>query len=307
MMIFDVIIPTRWDLNVLQNIVESIGKQQLLPNKIHILVDKVLQKDEYNFMQYKFLKILGEDNVEKLNIISNINSDFIPLKWVAYVRNYWIKISNSEYLYLLDDDNVFDKKFFQNTLNIRKELFSLLWKDVILSPTIIYRKTNTIQSRGMINFNFFASKVVLNHKLDWAYSYVKMIWWNSLFAPKSVFEKILFDEKFEFVYEDLDFSYRATSFGIPIIVSHILNINHMERNKTRIEKSFIWDYNSIYQKSRNRIYFTKKNATSVQKRLFFLVWLHMQNLWFVFLILLYWKSKLKLFKWLILWTLDWFK
>ncbi|MFZ5341832.1 MAG: hypothetical protein ACOZBL_04810 [Patescibacteria group bacterium] len=67
-------------MNVLQNIVESIGKQQLLPNKIHILVDKVLQKDEYNFMQYKFLKILGEDNVEKLNIISNINSDFIPLK-----------------------------------------------------------------------------------------------------------------------------------------------------------------------------------------------------------------------------------
>jgi GT2 family glycosyltransferase len=31
---------------------------------------------------------------------------------------------------------------------------------------------------------------------------------NSLFGPTKIFQEVLFDERFDFVYEDIDFTYR---------------------------------------------------------------------------------------------------
>lgn len=62
-----------------------------------------------------------------------------------------------------------------------------------------------------------------------------------------------------------------TKDGVPLIVSHKAHINHMERNKTKLEQSFLAYPESAYKKSKNRIIFVKKNGTSREKLLFFYV------------------------------------
>lgn len=307
MLQFDVIIPTRGSLTNLESIINCILKQTILPNKIFILIDKVLSKSEFWFYNYRLLKLIGEKNSSLLNIVSNLNSDFIPTRWVSSTRNYGINLSTSDYLYLLDDDNIFQKDFFAKTIDARWKIYTDIGKDYLLSPTISYRKTSIVQSRWIKNFNYFLSKVELNKDWSWEYKRVKMIGWNSLFWKSYVFKDNLFDEKFEFVYEDLDFTYRCYRSGYPIVVSNTFSINHMERNKTKIEKSFIWDEKTIYQKSRNRIFFVRKNANVFEKILFFIFWMNIQNIWFLYLILFYWKNKKSLIKWLLFWVIDWIR
>ena len=58
---------------------------------------------------------------------------------------------------------------------------------------------------------------------------------NSLFGPTKIFQKVLFDEAFDFVYEDLEFTYRMHKSGYPLFVTNELILNHMERDKNILE------------------------------------------------------------------------
>ena len=62
---------------------------------------------------------------------------------------------------------------------------------------------------------------------------------NSLFMSTILAKQNLFDENIPFVYEDLDMVYSVTSKGIPLIVSKTNKISHMERDKTKLELSFL--------------------------------------------------------------------
>ena len=57
---------------------------------------------------------------------------------------------------------------------------------------------------------------------------------NSLFGRSEIFKEILFDESFDFVNEDLDFTYRISK-RYSIFVLKDLIVNHMERDKTVLE------------------------------------------------------------------------
>lgn len=287
-------------------ILKSIDTQTKFPDKIIILIDKYIDNTEYGELKYVLQKDLNQIVVNRLHIVSNINTDFVPWKWVSYVRNYWISISDSEFVYLIDDDNKFEQNFFSKSVEIRDSIKKTIKKDFLLSPTIIYRQSRMIQSQWLSKFNFLLSKVVLNNLGSSDWGVVKMIWGNSLFGPAFVFKKILFDERFEFVYEDLDFTYRVSRWWFAIVVSSRLKINHMERDKTKIERSFIWDNKSIYQKSRNRILFVKKNWSLYERGQFFICWLWIQTFWFLILILLHGKWKIWLVLWMIRWIKDWF-
>jgi GT2 family glycosyltransferase len=54
-----------------------------------------------------------------------------------------------------------------------------------------------------------------------------------------IFKQNPFDEKFKFIYEDIDWSKRLTNKKIPIIIANNLKIYHMEREKNILEKIFI--------------------------------------------------------------------
>lgn len=303
---FDVIIPSRWDLLNLEKLLRSIVWQNFCPTKIYIIIDKVLNKSELEEIKYFLWKWDLNSISNIVEIITNLTHEFLPWKWVSALRNYWISVSKSDFIYFLDDDNVFDSDFFSISNKIRLQINSNIKKDFILSPIIQYRTTDIVQSRGIRKFSFFLSRVVLNTDDISLYNKVDMIGWNSLFWPSYIFKKILFDNRFEFIYEDLDFSYRCTLAGYPIMVSNQFRINHMERDKSKIEKSFIWDPKSAYQKSRNRIWFVRKNANYYQKFLFFVFWLNIQTVWFMFLIIIYWKHKISLTKAMFNWIYDGF-
>lgn len=306
-MSISIVIPSRWNITKLEWLLQSLNIQTVLPDKVYIIVDKFFTKDEYNVFSYLLLKQLEDDFKNVISIITNINSDFVPNKWVSYVRNYGIDISNTDFIYVIDDDNQFDQDFIKNSLEDRIKINENTWKDFLLSPTIMYRETWRIQSQWMSDFNFLLSKVVLNNLGTNPYGKVKMIGWNSLLWPSGIFREIRFDERFEFVYEDLDFSYRTYLAWFPVIVSRELKINHMEREKNKLEHIFIWTPKDAYQKSRNRILFVKKVADKLQKIQFFWFGLWIQTLWFIFNIIFYWKDRLSLLKSIYRWVVDWIK
>jgi GT2 family glycosyltransferase len=94
---------------------------------------------------------------------------------------------------------------------------------------------------------------------------------NSLFAPARIFKKIKFDEKIDFVYEDLDFSYRIYKAQYPIIVLRDFKIYHMERDKSILEHARVGHPLQAYKKAKHRIVFVKKYANLIQKIQFYLL------------------------------------
>jgi GT2 family glycosyltransferase len=94
---------------------------------------------------------------------------------------------------------------------------------------------------------------------------------NSLLAPARIFQKIRFDEKIDFVYEDLDFTYRIHRAHIPLIVLRDLKIYHMERDKTLLEQARVGHELQAYKKAKHRIVFVKKHANLIQKLQFYLL------------------------------------
>ena len=304
---FDIIIPSRWSIWKLKNIIESISIQNQLPEKVHIIIDKFIWKDEYNVMMYFLLKNIDEEKKQLFNIVSNINSQLNPWQWVSYIRNFWIQISKSDYIYIIDDDNIFENDFLKNTINSYKKFEEKFWEEIFLSPSIIYRKTDKIQSLGFKKISSLTGKLK-SCKWRWAYNIAKIIWGNSIFWKKSDFKQIKFDEYFEFVYEDIDFSWRASNKWYKIIVDRNLKINHMEWNKTKTEVSFIWNPKTAYQKARNRIILFKNNWNFFQKVIFLTIWVSIQTVWFFLLILIYWKEeKIRTIKAILAWTYDWLR
>ena len=94
---------------------------------------------------------------------------------------------------------------------------------------------------------------------------------NSLFAPKTVFAENHRDERFDFVYEDLAFTYGCHKNRVPIIVSRDLKIFHMERDKTPLEDARIGNAFQAYKKAKHRILFVHKFATLREKIQFYVL------------------------------------
>ncbi|UFX83019.1 glycosyltransferase family 2 protein [Candidatus Absconditicoccus praedator] len=293
---FEVVIPSRGSIGTLQKIVESIVNSNVLPSKVHIIIDKFIGKDEYDIILYFIFKKIEEEKKQIFNIITNLNSNLCPGVGVSYIRNFGINLCKSEYMYIIDDDNIFGENFFKETIESYSKYQNNFEKEIFLSPTIMYRQTNKIQSQGFKKISPFLAKVVPT-KSTGDYSTPKLIGGNSIFGKTNNFKKIMFDEYFEFIYEDLDFSWRATNLGYKIVVDNNLKTNHMEKEKSATEKSFIGTPKTAYQKSRNRIILIKNNAKWWEKYIFYISGLWIQTGWFIFLVLFLGKhSKFETFK-----------
>lgn len=322
---FDVVIPTRGNTHNLKNILTCISLQSLQPQRIIFVVNwyewTVLQ------LQWDVSKDLSPD------LYKRVRWHIVPIThehtWNAsYARNIWRSMAQSEYIYFLDDDNQFSSDFFARTVAeflSQKQEFKT---DIVYSPTIIRRNSQTIQSQWIkayhflvwrpepVLFSWWKQKIVTKlrflfpmsslYKNHWDYIRVVTIWGNSLFSSKRIFEKYQFDEKMSFVYEDLDCLYRITKAGIPLIVSKKTWIHHMEVDKNRLQQSFLATPKSAFQKSKNRIVFIKKNATTFQKIVFYCLWLPITSLMTVFFILVRgWSNRFAILQSYIAWIFQW--
>jgi len=108
----------------------------------------------------------------------------------------------------------------------------------------------------------------------------------------------LFDETLDFVYEDLDFSYRIHRAGYPIIVLRDLKIYHMERDKTNLEEARVGNEYAAYRKAKHRMLFVRKYGNIFQKIQFYLLGFRGQPLRLILKVLRFAKKneKYKLIK-----------
>jgi glycosyltransferase involved in cell wall biosynthesis len=281
-----------------------IAVQSLLPQYIILVINGFSgTKNECNAL---IANVTPEEIQDRVSII------FVTWEQAgnaSYARNIGRSNVISPYVYFLDDDNQFWPEFFAASIAEYIALKRSSWGDILYSPTVLWRMTNIIQSQGIKAFHalcgwlepvIFAgrkSKIVnalrflfplpksYYHGAD--YTKASMIWWNSLLSSKQIFDAYPFDENMAFVYEDVDAVYRITHSGIPLIVSNKVRIHHMERDKNKLQQSFLAMPESAYKKSKNRIIFVKKNYSPFQKTIFFIVWMPITSIMTIAFMLFY--------------------
>ncbi len=295
-----VVIPTRWDQNM-KNIMECFHTQTFKDFEVVFVVDKHL--DAWSKIQDSW----------NIRYITNLNSSFRSQRDekepmiggnASTLRNYWIKAARGEFILLMDDDEWFEDDYLEKNISLWTRYRAIIKKDFVLTPTLMYRKTWQIQNQGFSHFNYRLSRPISQILWEKEWDYVQMYSWNSLFAPAHIFKDVLFDEALDFVYEDLDFSYRIHRAGYPIIVLRDLRIYHMEREKNKLEQARVGNEHAAYRKAKHRMLFVKKYGTLTDKIKFYLLGFRGQPLWLMIKVLLYakWKEKWKLVKAIWKWT-----
>lgn len=249
----EIAIFTRWKNDKLNNLLEDLSRQTA---KIDI---KIYSDESKQIWSYQTI--------------------FTPWQNISKKRNLAIKNTDKKYLFLLDDDNrIYDISFFNKLLDNYKKV-QKYYKQAIISPIIYYRDTNIVQSAG-IKFCYILWKVCVRKQIEWDFQETKWIWWNSLFWETQYFKKNKFDEDIWFIWEDIDYIYGLREKWVKTFIVN-QKINHIERDKTRAEKSFVQWKEMFQKKIKNRNIFVKKHWNILQKVSFYIVW---YLLWII-----YWK------------------
>ncbi len=299
---FSVVIPSLWNKENARRILHAIVEQTLQPAKIIF----VLRVDIYTGDVMHWLDDVTADLWEQCSkdfleeFIHKIEIQPIEQASASIARNIWIDNVHTPYVYLIDDDNTFVADFFATTWKEYQDYMSVYQQDILYSPTIMYRTTNRIQSRGIKTFHFivgwpepvqfgwwknaivsllrFLFPLPLTYKNNSDYVRAMIVGGNSLFMSMKLAKRYTFDQNMPFVYEDLDMVSSMTQDNIPLIISKNNRIMHMEREKTLLETSFLATPWWAYQKGKNRILFVKKHGTLIQKILFWSIWLPITSL-----------------------------
>ena len=277
----------------MQNIITCLNRQNYKDFEVIFVVDKKL--DTGHKMH----------DMWNIHYITNLTHD-MPHNNASALRNLGIKEARGEFVQLMDDDEQFDADYLEKSLLLWNHYYTKLHKDFVLTPTLMYRKTWEIQNQWFSHFNYFISRPIPQRLWSKQWDYIQMYSWNSLLAPAHIFKENLFDEQLDFVYEDLDFSYRIYHAGHPIIVLRDLKIYHMERDKTQLEKARVGNADSAYRKAKHRMVFVKKYWSFFQKIQFYVLGFWAQPLRLIAKILFYakWNQKWLLIKQVIKWTFS---
>ena len=177
------------------------------------------------------------------------------------LRNYGIKAAKGDFILLMDDDERFENDYLENNISSRAGYRAVVGKDFVLCPTLMYRKTGKVQNYGFSYFNYWMSRPVPARMGNNERISVQMYSGNSLFAPAYIFQQNLFDERLDFVCEDLDFTRGLTYAGYPIIVLRDLKIYHMESDKTPLQQARVGNKYAAYRKAKHRRVFVEKYAS----------------------------------------------
>lgn len=105
----EVLIPTAGNLSRLWSLIDCITRQTVQPDNIIFLVHSLLQEEQQEVNKYL------QKNIQEVPFIV-IGADFpwyTPNKWVWYDRKFLLSQASSEYVYMIDDDNVFEDNFLK--------------------------------------------------------------------------------------------------------------------------------------------------------------------------------------------------
>lgn len=273
-----------------------------MKNILACLERQTFKDFEVIFVVDRNLKEIGEftSKDHRVSFITNLTSSFHskrdvndPMIWgnASELRNYGIKAGQGDFMLLMDDDEQFDDDYLERNISLREKYRAVVGKDFVLVPTLMYRKTGSVQNYGFGYFNFWLGRPIpFILTKEWAT--IQMYSGNSLFAPAHIFLTTLFDEQLDFVYEDLDFTYRVHRDGHPLVILRDLRIYHMERDKTKLEEARVGNPYAAYRKSKHRMIFVRKYGSLSDKIKFYSFWFIWHPLWLTGYLLL--KAPLKL-------------
>ncbi len=284
-----VIVPSRPNIDNLLALIKSFNQQdisKIWKFSLSIIIDKVLTQQEYKNIKKKLITQVNSDKIA-LNIFTNCNCDFKPQKNASATRNYGILHSDTEFSLLLDDDIIVAPEYLASLMKKYQHYHQQEQKDLVLAGTLLYRDTDSIQNQGFKDYNYFFSRPQLNFLGEKQRDYIRMYGGCGMFTKTSIFQEFLFDERIDFIIEDIDFSYRISK-NYPMIADKDISIHHMDREKTILEDTQVGNPFSSYRKGKNRIVFVKKNANIFQKIIFYTLGLHLSNLWLSIKIFRFW-------------------
>lgn len=280
-MTLDIVTSCNGHIAKIQPLLDSLVVQTVQPDRILILIYTAITKDEQEMFLYTLQRFYPEDFFAKIIVFSHLNSDHQPGKWHGYDRRFITAQAKSTLCFLIDCDNKFQEDMVEQLLWWQTQLTKELHRTVIVSPTIMWRKSGKIQSQWITWFRYRFPKYQFTQMDAQNRQEVKMIGGNSLFGPTSLFQAIGFDERFAYSYEDIDFSYRCFLRGYPIIVLNKVETYHMERTKNYLDKTLLMSSpKAARYRARNRVLFVKKNATQREKIQYLYCWLRIQTVWF---------------------------
>lgn len=183
-------------------------------------LDCLTSIQKLNYEKSKIETIVIDNNSQDGSDIK-IKSEFPKVKLIknsqnlgfAKAVNQGIKISKSNYVFVTNDDIVFEKNSLINLVNFAQQYSGAS----VIGGKIFYKyKPKKLASAGYkINIWTGAIKIAENPDLakepDWVQGCAILI-------PKLVFKKIgLFDTGFSHLFEDVDFCFRARRAGFKII------------------------------------------------------------------------------------------
>lgn len=203
-----------------------------------------------------------------------------------------LKKLSPTYMLLLNNDTVVDEDFLHELVQIGEKND----RECILNPIIRrYRKPKEIQIGG-VNFRnrFLMSEKVINDSSITKEKSTDMLSGCSLFIPSKIIKKIgLLDETVSPYGEDVEYSYRAKKYKIPLFVVPTATIYH----KGDVSFTKKYDLEKVYFRLKNRFkvdskYFGTTIAfiNSFRKFLGFCIHIKGRN---IFLILTYYLRALR--------------
>jgi GT2 family glycosyltransferase len=210
----DVIIPTIGRKDYLHNVVKDLAAQTLLPKNVIIVEQNP-----------------NEGSVSELDFLKNndwpfvIKHHFIHRAGACNARNMALKEVTSDYVYLADDDNVFEATLLEDIIDtMQKYSFEAI--------TMSYLKKDEVErTKQPIQWSTFgAGSSVINSKF---------------------LNKIAFNLALEFGYgEDVDFGMQLRNLGIDIIYFPNIKILHLNAPMGGFRTRFIhpWENDKVQPK-----------------------------------------------------------
>lgn len=268
-----VIIPTYNRKKKVLRLIESILKSYYPKNKLEIIVvDDASTDGTYEEIKKRFpsIKILRNEE-EKL---------------LAGCRNIGIKESTGDFVLLIDDDNIIDKRMITCLVQCIEANPNV----GICAPLMLYYKTNTIWCAG-IKRNMLTSRTVflLNGKNFKCVNLPEIIhsddFPNCFLLRSEIVKKyrLLFDEKnFPMHYDETDFCYRVKNLGYDIVCCTKAMVWHDARRSKVAGFETEW---RTHLTARNRVIIHRKYSRLWQFLIFILIFNQLFTLYYLKVIL----------------------
>ncbi|MEN3322506.1 glycosyltransferase family A protein [Mariniflexile soesokkakense] len=218
----DVIIPTIGRTTYLHDVLKDLATQSVLPKNVIIIEQNPLP-----------------DSVSELDFITtenwpfNIKHTFTNQTGVCNARNLALNQIESEWVFLNDDDNRFNK-------NLIESVFKTINKFDVLAITTAYLQENeSLLFTKMHQTGIFGS--------------------GNSFVKASCLKNIRFDMALEFGYgEDFDFGMQLRNEGVDVVYCPYIRITHLKApfGGFRTEVKQLWDNNAVQPKPSPTIMYT---------------------------------------------------